>query len=604
MLPLLLVALLLGACAVRPGPRTESLTPEVVISPSIDAYAVETSQDGQTWAALGESQSGSWVRIKRALPPVPPDPQPAGTRFVDPTLPASCTTYDAATRTCGAGAATAYPTWQSAAAVANPGETWRLRGGTYNLKARESITLARSGTETDPIVWEGYEGEAVVVKGPYDTDSHTGATCAAGNGIRDWDEDCTADGQQHADGPADSGDRAILVQLTGNWQVVRRVRIGWGFKCLSSPGAHNLIEEVVVSDCWDGSMGGTVGADNTFRYLAAMRDRHRGGPGTGAGAMRPVYYRTLSFGHGHHCTTADCTQRARTRSVGGDDSNGDTPGGLGGNNSDSYGSSKSCADEAEPGSNLCVGATWQENIGWGAVDGGFDHSEQDMYHVGNIAVDFNRNGGPGLKILRASTGNTFSGNLWLRGANNARGSEYRTKDTMRVVHNLALRNVQHGFIAAESGGANELKNNVGYLSNVEFHSFGDTWTKATNWDGDKQGDPGLTNDNVDPAPALAAAEACVDQAPHAVTVRSCWQTVWNALTAPLRPKAGSPLIDAGTRIDGVHCPQADDAGESPTSACRHWLGAAPDIGPFEFGYTGNAGSDQPDMTRCRDVKTC
>jgi hypothetical protein len=34
MLPLFLLALLLGACAVRPAPRTETITPEVVISPT------------------------------------------------------------------------------------------------------------------------------------------------------------------------------------------------------------------------------------------------------------------------------------------------------------------------------------------------------------------------------------------------------------------------------------------------------------------------------------------------------------------------------------------------------------------------------------------
>jgi hypothetical protein len=599
MLPLLLVALLLGACAVRPGPRTESLTPEVVISPAAEAYAVETSQDGQTWAALGEAPAGGWVRVKRATAPVPPQPQPTGSRFVDPTLTTSCTTYNPATRTCGGGTATAYPTWPGAAAVANPGETWLIRGGTYALQARASITLSRAGTETDPIIWEGYEGERVEVKGPYDTDTKSSATCAAGNGVRDWDENCVTDAQNHADGPIDGGDRAVLVSLTGDWQILRKVRVGWGFKCIGSSGRHNIVEEVVTHDCWDGGMGSTSSADNTFRYLAATRSRHRGGPGIGAGAMHTVYYRLLSFGQGHHCTNADCTQRARVRSINGDDANTTDPDSPGGNNSDSHGSSKSCADEAEPGSNLCVGTTWQENIAWGSVDGGFDHSEQDMYHVGNIAVDFNRNGGPGMKILRASTGNTFSGNLWLRGANNARGSEYRTKGDMRVLHNLAVRNVQHGFIAAESGGTNELKNNVGWLNNVEFHSFGDTWVKASNWDGDKQGDPQLTNEAYDPTADLAAAEACVDRAPHQVTVRSCWQALYSAITAAYRPKAGSPLIDTGTLVPGYHCERADDAGEPATSACRHWRGAAPDQGPFEAGIEGN-----PDKSRCAATGTC
>lgn len=46
--------------------------------------------------------------------------------------------------------------------------------------------------------------------------------------------------------------------------------------------------------------------------------------------------------------------------------------------------------------------------------------------------------------------------------------------------------------------------------------------------------------------------------------------------------AGSPAIDAGTVIAGFHCPQTDDVNPNQTG-CRHWLGAAPDIGAHEFG---------------------
>jgi hypothetical protein len=602
MLPLVLLALLLGACAVRPGPRTEAPAPEVTISPSAEAYSVETSADGVAWAALGETQSGAWVRIKKALPPVPPQPQPAGTHYVDPTLAQSCTTYDAATRTCGgSGKATAYPTWQAAAGVANPGETWWLRGGTYQLAPKQSIALTRAGLEGSPIIWEGYEAEPVVVKGPYDTDVHTGATCAAGNGIRDFDEDCNQDVQLHADGPADTADRASLIAISAPWQILRRVRLAWGYRCMYISAPDVIVEEVVMTDCWEGPAPGINQARVTVRYSAAARIRHRFGPGADAGAKDSVYYRLLSFGQGMHCTNPDCSQRARTRSIGGDDSNSDTPGGFGGNNADSFDSRKDCAD-VQPGTNLCPRNTWQENIAWGSVDGGHDHSEQDMALIGNIAVAFNVNGGPALKMFRAGTGNLVAGNLWLRGPNNARGGEYRTKGGQRVLHNLALRNQQHGFIAAESSGPdNRLANNVSYLNATEYHSFGSAWTIGTNWDGDKQGAPGLVNDAYDPTADLAAAETCIQKAPHQVSVRSCWQTLYSALTAPYRPAAGSPLIDGGTIVEGYHCPSADDGTppEPPTSECRHWRGAAPDLGPFEAGIEGN-----PDKTRCAMTGGC
>ena len=51
-------------------------------------------------------------------------------------------------------------------------------------------------------------------------------------------------------------------------------------------------------------------------------------------------------------------------------------------------------------------------------------------------------------------------------------------------------------------------------------------------------------------------------------------------------QAGSPAIDAGTWVSGVHCDRADD-GPVPYPAndpnCLHWRGAAPDVGAYEHG---------------------
>src|SRR3989338_9416907 len=45
--------------------------------------------------------------------------------------------------------------------------------------------------------------------------------------------------------------------------------------------------------------------------------------------------------------------------------------------------------------------------------------------------------------------------------------------------------------------------------------------------------------------------------------------------------ANSPLVDAGTVIEGFHCPESDDVNPNQ-QGCVHWKGDAPDIGAYEF----------------------
>jgi hypothetical protein len=60
-------------------------------------------------------------------------------------------------------------------------------------------------------------------------------------------------------------------------------------------------------------------------------------------------------------------------------------------------------------------------------------------------------------------------------------------------------------------------------------------------------------------------------------------------------ESNSPAIDNGTFIDGYHCARADDNQTDPYPAgdtsCRHWYGAAPDMGAFEY-----EGPSPPDVT--------
>jgi hypothetical protein len=607
MLPLLLLALLLGACAVRPAPRTEAPTPEVVISPAAEAYAVETSPDGQTWAALGETQAASWVRVKRAVatPPTQP-PAERPTRYIDLMLPsASCATYSVAQRDCSGSDGPAYQTFSGAAAVVEPGDLVEVRAGTYTLPPKAEIVLSRSGTQAAPIRWRNRPTELVTIKGPYDVDTKASATCAAGDGIRDWDENCVTDAENHADGPFDSSDRAFLLKITGSWNIVEGFRLQWGFRCfgITANAANNILENLVVSDCWLGNL--VMGDRNTIRHTSVARIRHHSGievtVANGSGADDTVVYRNLSWANGMHCTNADCTTRARTRSINGDDSNGGgVPDGLGGNNSDSLQSFKDCQATAPAGSNLCNNTVWQENIAFRSVDGGIDQAERGGSFIANLVV---ASGPVGHKMFKQDLNHRISGGIaWGPGWAGSRGYQYSTSGGLQVLHGLALQNDQGHVGASISGSGNVVRNTVGVNNTqAEFHGFGSAWTLSHNFDGDKQGDPGLTDPAADPGPALDRAETCLRQAPHAVPVSSCYAELWDAVTRPLRPVAGSPLIDAGLLVSGYHCAKADDGDppEPATSACRHWTGTAPDIGPFEAGIEGN-----PDKSRCAATGTC
>ncbi len=82
--------------------------------------------------------------------------------YVDASLgTTSCATYDPATRTCSGGTATAYRTLAGAASAASAGSTFLVRGGTY----AEQLTVPRSGTATQPIVFRRYQAETPTISG-------------------------------------------------------------------------------------------------------------------------------------------------------------------------------------------------------------------------------------------------------------------------------------------------------------------------------------------------------------------------------------------------------------------------------------------------------
>jgi len=74
---------------------------------------------------------------------------------------ASCTTYNPSTRTCSDGSSSAYRTIAGAASAANAGTTVMMRTGSYG----EQLTISRSGTQAQPIVFRAYASESPSISG-------------------------------------------------------------------------------------------------------------------------------------------------------------------------------------------------------------------------------------------------------------------------------------------------------------------------------------------------------------------------------------------------------------------------------------------------------
>ena len=113
----------------------------------------------QVDAAAIDASSADTAGFDAALP---------GAIYVDAQIASGeCTDYDSTSRSCGSGTARAFDTLAGAAAVAAPGDTVLIRGGSYG----EVLQPQRSGQAGAPISYRGYPGESAVI---------TGATLAPG----------------------------------------------------------------------------------------------------------------------------------------------------------------------------------------------------------------------------------------------------------------------------------------------------------------------------------------------------------------------------------------------------------------------------------------
>jgi len=488
----------------------------------------------------------------------------AAVLYVDGSLQMSCSTYSVQLRNCSGSDGTAYKTIQQAVSMVIPGDAVYVRGGTYALPARQEIVLNALCTQSAPCTISGYQSEVVTIQGPT---QYPAADADKGDGT--------------ATGPADTTDRAKLVRVTGNyWTVTKFIIENGGWYGCEVSGSNNTLLELIIRHNWaTGCQVFAGGNNNTFKYLAVHHTRHGSGievtvpTDATVGATGNRFERNLSFKNGREGSS---NQVLRYTGPGGEGSD------PGGSNSDGMGSDKGCADAgAVPrATNFCTGTIFKENSAWLNTDDCFDMAAGNSWVIGNFASNCGPEGNRGYKVFYQTAGLIFSGNICYHSQDTC--FEPQALDPIKYINNAAIDVPGYGFRVA---GLNTLSTSVA-ANNLVYKAAGTVdWSSiATVQTNMTSGDPGLVNPSV----SLSYAAAESDAGFPITTVQSRWQNLWNQIEGNFKPSsAASAVVNAGTVVSGYHCPLADDNGQDVNAACRHWIGSAPDIGPFEFGIIGN-----------------
>ncbi len=446
--------------------------------------------------------------------------------------------------------------FQAAANVAKAGDTIAIKGGTYEHKTNSSskifLTINASGTSSAPITIKSFDGENAHIKG---------------FGFPEGTE-----------GPSVGDEK--LIYVNGDYVHIKNLELSyssrWG---LVLSGSYGLVENVSVHDSWKSNIL-IYGKDrnieyNTARYVESYRSRHGTGLWILPSASTPKIIRgTLvenSFLH-HNGYQPDSK---KVPGVSGES--------VGGGNSDGIGAFKNCAESAADYKvlNLCPESTLKGNITWHNADDGTDISFGDGSElIDNISYENGPEGNKGFKVYaKVRGGITFTGNVAM--GNISSGFELQIDETGYLYNNTSIRNDLHGYRAAfATGGKLTATNNLGaYNKGSRDIETGDQVVNTTNWAENKDGNPQIT------APDFSNASVSTE-ALETRTIAQKVLAIKHQFQKALTPLQGSPLIDAGTIVSGIHCPRADDNATNPmepTQDCRHWLGKAPDIGAYEFG---------------------
>ncbi len=454
--------------------------------------------------------------------------------------------------------------FQQAINAAKPGDTLKIRGGTYRHIAASSSTttfwdVKVSGTSALPITIEPFDGESVIFEG---------------FGFPEG----TA-------GPSRTDERIIWV--SGNYINLRNIEINKSSRYgLEITGSYGNYENLTVHDNWSDNVI-VLGVDkdvksNRLSYIESYRARHSGGITIVLSSSTPktvsdtIIEYSISYNNGYQPDGNKVPEVASD------------PGG--GSNSDGINTFKICHDKASlfAVDNLCPRTIIRNNITWHNADDGIDNSA-GLGSVIKDNISFN-NGPEGNKGFKgfslAAGGLTYLGNVSISQPSFAfealfTGEGYLYHNATANNQNLGIHMSVHEPIAGKARAINNLS--VFNPGDTDYRFLTNSSTIAvedlTNWAEQQKGDPGL------PAVVNFTAATVVTTFPTGLTIAQKREFIAAQFRAAFTPPEGSPLIDAGTFITGIHCARADDDRNEPmdrNATCRHWAGNAPDIGVYEY----------------------
>jgi hypothetical protein len=276
---------------------------------------------------------------------------------------------------------------------------------------------------------------------------------------------------------------------------------------------------------------------------------------------------------------------------------------AGGGNSDGFVVTKSCEDDKFKAATLVLNSVTREtlcpdnrlsgSVVFNNADDGIDATWGDSVVSGNISFLNGPQGFKGYKSLRQSqVGIAYVGNI---AVSEDVGFEIRQDKRGSFIHNLAAHNndeLKRGIQISPTNLARsedyEVFNNLSAFNpSFDFLITGNPAVRPdirNNWVEDSNlgdefpsfGDPMIVDSTFD-------GESIDVNFPEGSSNEEKLAFIRDQSRQALSPKPGSPLIDAGKLVPGLHCTTADDSATPPavTATCRHWLGLAPDIGPYE-----------------------
>lgn len=457
---------------------------------------------------------------------------------------------------------------RNAVASAQPGNTVAIHEGTYqhidnNLNF---LTVSVSGTATKPIVIEALRGHKVIFEG--------------------W-------GYEDIIGQVPTRAAEVIINITGNYVHIYNIEVKNSTRYgIDMNGNFGVLEDIIAHDCWwanlvIGGMGDRSANNNTIRSVESYRSHHGGGIAitrrstSTTLAANNVIENSISYNNGYLANGNIVPE------VPGDP--GDTPNdGIGGGNSDGIGTGKDCHDQRGGLENLCPGTIIRNNVTWNNTDDGFDFSNSGKGLVeNNISFGSGAAGGRGFKGLRYLIGDiTYIGNIAMNNATT--GFEPRTTEEIFVLHNLSAHHSNSGnfgintIISAAFRPANP--NLAKVNNNLAFNNYnGIVASSGVQLSSNQVSNMANPVPPQIPTPSFNANSVNLSFPPGLSPAQKA-DFIRNQFKSAFTPQAGSNLIDAATFISGVHCATADDDPVTPmprVAICRHWRGAAPDIGPYE-----------------------